>query len=103
LETDIILIVISLFFSAFFSGIEMAFVSANKLKLELVKVQGGVTGNIIARFINDPSRFLGMTLLGNNIALIILGMMASRLLEPRILALLQGSLGFAQGPLSYQP
>lgn len=93
METDIILIVISLFFSAFFSGIEMAFVTANKLKLELLKAQGGVTGNIIARFIDDPSRFLGMTLLGNNIALIVLGMMASKLLEPRILGQLQSWLG----------
>lgn len=84
METEIILIVISLVLSAFFSGIEMAFVSANKLKLELLKAQGGFTGNIIAKFVNDPSRFLGMTLLGNNIALIVLGMMASRLLEDDI-------------------
>lgn len=62
----------------------MAFISANKLKLELIKSQGGITSNIIARFVNDPSRFLGMMLLGNNVALIFLGMIASELLEPSI-------------------
>lgn len=62
----------------------MAFISANKLKLELIKSQGSITSNIIARFVNDPSRFLGMMLLGNNVALIFLGMIASKLMEPRI-------------------
>lgn len=84
METDLILIALALLFSAFFSGMEMAFISANKLKLELIKSQGGITSNIIARFVNDPSRFLGMMLLGNNIALIFLGMIASKLLEPMI-------------------
>ncbi len=84
METDLILIAIALLFSAFFSGMEMAFISANKLKLELIKSQGGITSNIIARFVNDPSRFLGMMLLGNNIALILLGMIASELMEPTI-------------------
>ncbi|CAN5306484.1 hemolysin family protein [soil metagenome] len=94
METEIILIVVSLFFSAFFSGVEMAFVTANKLKLELLKSQGGVVGSIIAGFVNNPSRFLGMTLLGNNIALIVLGMMASKLLEPGILRQLQIGFGY---------
>ncbi len=84
METDLILIALALLFSAFFSGMEMAFISANKLKLELIKSQGGITSNIIARFVNDPSRFLGMMLLGNNVALIFLGMIASKLMEPRI-------------------
>jgi putative hemolysin len=96
LETDIILIIISLLFSAFFSGMEMAFISANKLKLELIKSQGGVTSNIIAKFVNDPSRFLGMTLLGNNVALIILGIIASRLMEPSIDAQLQAWFGYGR-------
>ncbi len=95
LEIDIVLIIIALLFSAFFSGVEMAFISANKLKLELLKSQGGFASGTIAKFVNDPSRFLGMTLLGNNIALIFLGMITAPLLEPSIEAQLQSWFGAA--------
>lgn len=94
METDIILIAVALLFSAFFSGMEMAFITANKLKLELLKSQGGFASDTIARFVNDPSRFLGMTLLGNNVALIILGIIASRLMEPGIEAQFQAWFGY---------
>lgn len=56
----------------------------NRLKLELLKNQGSVAGGILAGFASNSSRFLGMTLLGNNIALIVLGIAASELLEPAL-------------------
>jgi putative hemolysin len=59
--------------SAFFSGIEMAFVSANRLYFELQAKQGVVTGQIIAGFFKHPSRFIGTMLVGNTLALVVYG------------------------------
>ena len=81
-------IILFLLLSGFFSGIEIAFVSANKLKIELLKKKGGINGRILSRFIEFPSRFLGTTLIGNNIALIVLSIMMARVLEPKIVSLL---------------
>lgn len=80
----LILIIISLAFSAFFSGIEIAFISANRLKIELDKNQGGVRANILANFAKNPSDFIGTMLLGNNVAIVIYGMLMAMLLEPII-------------------
>lgn len=81
-QTAIPIIIVSILFSAFFSGIEIAYISANKLKLELLRNQGSLAGRILSGFVHNSSRFLGMTLLGNNIALIVLGSVSSALLEP---------------------
>jgi CBS domain containing-hemolysin-like protein len=64
-------IVITLLLSALFSGSEIAYVSANKLKVELKKKRGGARGAIIADFYNHPSRFLSTMLVGNNIVLVL--------------------------------
>jgi Mg2+/Co2+ transporter CorB len=56
-------VILSMVFSAFFSGVEMAFVSANKLYFELQAKQGVITGQIISRFIKNPSKFIGTYLL----------------------------------------
>lgn len=82
MENQVFIIIVSLFFSAFFSGIEIAYISMNRLKVELLKNQGSFTGNILAGFAGNSSRFLGMTLLGNNIALIVLGIASAKLMEP---------------------
>lgn len=82
---EIPIIIITLLFSAFFSGIEIAFVSANKLKFELGKQEGNLSGRILYKFLNTPSYFLGTTLIGNNIALIFFGIMMARVLEPFII------------------
>ncbi|MEX2588679.1 MAG: hemolysin family protein [Chitinophagales bacterium] len=81
---EIYLIIISLVFSAFFSGIEIAFVSSNKLKVELSKQQGILSGKILAKFMERPSHFIGATLIGNNISLILLGIMMTKFLSPYI-------------------
>ncbi|HXH17697.1 MAG TPA: hemolysin family protein [Chitinophagales bacterium] len=83
---EIQIAIIALVFSAFFSGIEIAYVSANKLKLELLKKQGTFTGRILAVITSSPSDFLATTLIGNNIALIIISLMMATLLEPLISA-----------------
>lgn len=80
----LILIIISLAFSAFFSGIEIAFISANRLKIELDKNQGGIRANILANFAKNPSDFIGTMLLGNNVAIVIYGMLMAMVLEPII-------------------
>jgi CBS domain containing-hemolysin-like protein len=82
--TDLIIIAISLFMSAFFSGMEIAFVSSNRLKIEVDKNKGNLAARIISRFNRIPSRFIGALLLGNNVALVIYGIAMARLLDPAI-------------------
>ena len=83
--TDIQIILLTLVFSAFFSGIEIAFVSANRLRLEIVLKRNLLPANILNSFYQNPSRFIGAMLLGNNIALVVYGMAMARLLEPLLL------------------
>lgn len=63
-------IIIFLLLSAFFSGSEIAFVSASKLGIELKREKGSRRGNIISKFYDNPEKFLGTMLIGNNIALV---------------------------------
>lgn len=84
MSIDIQLVIITLLFSAFFSGIEIAYVTANKLKLELLRKQGTLAGRMLGTTTASPSRFLATTLVGNNIALIVLGISMAKLLEPAI-------------------
>jgi len=78
-----------LLLSAFFSGSEIAFVSANKLGIELMKNKGSRRGLILARFFDKPKNFIGTMLVGNNITLVIFTMLMSGL----ILAPLKYALG----------
>ncbi|MEA1897646.1 MAG: hemolysin family protein [Bacteroidota bacterium] len=87
-----LIILISLLFSAFFSGMEIAFISSSNLKIELDKGKGMVSGRILSRFNQHPSRFIGALLLGNNIALVIYGIAMAKLFEPVIIGLLPKSL-----------
>lgn len=65
---ELSLIVLTILFSAFFSGSEIAFVSANRLKLEIESRKSTWTGRIIGYFVHNPDTFLTTTLVGNNIA-----------------------------------
>lgn len=81
-SSTIIYILISLIFSAIFSGVEIAFVSANKLQIELQNQQGSLTGRILSKFIKNPSRFIAMMLVGNTVALVVYGIFMAKLIEP---------------------
>jgi CBS domain containing-hemolysin-like protein len=69
-------------FSAFFSGMEIAFLSANKLKIELSYQRGTFSGKIINDFVKNPSKFIITVLLGNNVVLIAFGILFANMLEP---------------------
>lgn len=79
---DLNIILAALFFSAFFSGIEIAFISANKLQLEVQAKNGGWSEKILAKFLTNQSGFLGTTLIGNNIALVIYGIFMAQAIDP---------------------
>ncbi|PHN05586.1 hemolysin family protein [Flavilitoribacter nigricans] len=81
---SITFIIIFLVLSALFSGTEIAFISANKLKVELKKKKGALRGTIIANFYEKPSDFIGMLLVGNNIALVVFSYLMTRQLSPVI-------------------
>ncbi len=67
--------------SAFFSGLEIAFITSNKLRIELENKQGTFSAKILAHFNKYPSRYLGTMLLGNNISLVIFGIYMDEQLE----------------------
>ncbi len=91
--TDIQIILLTLLFSAFFSGIETAFVSANRLRLEIDLKRNLLPANILNNFYRNPSRFIGAMLLGNNIALVIYGMATAKMLEPLLINAFPGLMG----------
>jgi CBS domain containing-hemolysin-like protein len=82
--SPIAIILITLIASAFFSGLEIAFITSNKLRIELESKQGNFSAKILAYFSKYPSRYLGTMLLGNNIALVIFGIYMDEELKPVI-------------------
>ena len=81
---DFILLLTSMLLSAFFSGIEIAFITGNKLKLELEKSRKGFTGRILNTLTQSPSRFIATMLVGNNLALVVYGLIMGNWLTPLI-------------------
>ncbi|MFD3409220.1 hemolysin family protein [Aquirufa sp. HETE-83D] len=78
---QIIGIIASMVFSAFFSGVEMAFVSSNKLYFELKAKQDILSAKIIANFNQHPSRFIGTMLIGNTLSLVAYGIFMEEFLH----------------------
>lgn len=82
METWIIITVVSLLLSGLFSGCEMAFVTGDRVRVELDCKRGGPIGSIIRRFYSNSELFISTILVGNNVVLVIYGMGAAMLLEP---------------------
>lgn len=77
---EIVIILCSLILSAFFSGMEIAYVSANKIHVEIEKKQNDFLAKILTRLTRKPSKFIATMLVGNNIALVIYGFFMGDLL-----------------------
>jgi len=78
----IFLIVVTIIFIGFFAGMEIAFVTANRLSIELKKKQGKSSGIILSKFMEEPAKFIGTCLIGINFFLVIYGLLFSSLLRP---------------------
>jgi CBS domain containing-hemolysin-like protein len=78
----IIVIVLTIVFSAFFSGMEIAFVTANKLRIELDRKQGVFGSRFMGIFSNNPGQYIATMLIGNNVAIVVYGLFFSRMLNP---------------------
>jgi len=77
----IVSILVSLVFIGFFAGYEIAFVSANRLSIELKKKQGKTSGIILSRFMDQPARFIGTCLVGLNLFMVAYGLLFDELLK----------------------
>ncbi|MBZ9628761.1 hemolysin family protein [Psychroflexus sp. CAK57W] len=73
MSTEVLIIISCLLFSAFFSGMEIAFVSANKVHIELQKNQTDIIASVLKTLTKKPSKFIATMLVGNNIALVVYG------------------------------
>ncbi|GAB4159986.1 MAG: hemolysin family protein [Winogradskyella sp.] len=71
---DLVIIIVTLILSAFFSGMEIAYVSSNKIHIELEKKQEDFLGRILTKLTAKPSKYIATMLIGNNIALVIYGL-----------------------------
>ncbi|MBD0777185.1 HlyC/CorC family transporter [Maribacter sp. ANRC-HE7] len=96
METSIVIILLSLVFSAFFSGMEIAFISANKIHIEIEKKQDNFLAKVLSRLTKRPSKFIATMLIGNNIALVVYGMFMGELLMNWFLGMLPVNNSFLQ-------
>src|SRR5687768_1953845 len=80
----VLLIILTIILSAFFSGAEIAFITANKLGVEIERDKGTVRSKLISSFYAKPKQFLSVLLVGNNIVLVLFTYTMTRLIEPAI-------------------
>src|SRR5574343_29879 len=84
-SVTVLLIIISLIFCAFFAGMEIAFLSSNRLKVELDRAKGTMNGKMMGTFYNKESFFIALLLLGNNASLVLFGSSFAILLNEEII------------------
>jgi putative hemolysin len=80
--STIIFFIITLLLMGFFAGIEMAYYSANRLSIEIKKKQGGISVQLLSKFIEAPAKFLGTTMIGFNIFLVFFALQISTVMRP---------------------
>lgn len=90
----VIIIIVSLILSAFFSGMEIAYVSSNKIHIEIEKKQDGILAKALTKLTAKPSKFITTMLIGNNIALVIYGFFMGDLLVNWFQSMLPTSYSF---------
>lgn len=100
MEIDVVIIILSLVLSAFFSGMEIAYVSSNKIHIEIEKKQRGVLALALSNITAKPSKFIATMLIGNNIALVVYGFLMGDLLMAWFQTLLPTDFAFLNYLLS---
>jgi CBS domain containing-hemolysin-like protein len=100
MNIDIIIIVVSLLLSAFFSGMEIAYVSSNKIHIEIEKKQNDFIAKILTKLTKKPSKFMATMLIGNNIALVIYGFFMGDVLVSWFQTLLPSQSAFVNAALT---
>ncbi len=93
------LILVTLLLSAFFSGSEIAYVAANRLRVEVVARRGGFVGSIVRKFLGDPYTLLTTTLVGNNLALVAYSTLFAFFLDPILNSFYTGNAGLTETSL----
>jgi putative hemolysin len=89
--TDLILLIIAVAVSALCSGLEIAFVSSNKLYIELERNRGAIWARLVSVMLKRPARVIGALLVGNNLALVLYGLLMAKLLQPWLLGFGSGA------------
>ena len=90
--SGILIILLAIVLSAFFSGMEIAFVTSNKLRIELDRKQGVFGSEIIKLFTDNPGQYIATMLIGNNISLVVYGLVFSSILGPILTPLIDSDL-----------
>lgn len=82
MDSNAVIIILSLVLSAFFSGVEIAYVASNKIHIEIAKKQHDFLGKILSKLTDNPSKFIATMIVGNTIALVVYGfLMSEKLLQ----------------------
>ena len=79
-----LIILIALLFCAFFAGMEIAYLSSNRLKIALDEAKGTWKSRVVSLFYKNESFFIALLLLGNNVSLVVFGIFSAQILEPWI-------------------
>ncbi len=86
MDSTLLFLFVSMLFSAFFSGMEIAFVSSSKLRFEVDKSNRTLAGKLLTVFYENPNNYISTMLVGNNIALVVYGIMMARVIDGFLIA-----------------